>query len=170
MERSTDAKSRRHRARARKVPAPQPLGEGDGARGGLPDDLAPPAHAGTPPAAPAAQARPHRSRGREREMAATASPQASPFDVEAFAKNVARLFEEGGKALAAYLKPREEGRIKSGQAEEISDIVKTLGRVMEYWLSDPQRTFELQTRLGRAYLELWASAGKRLAGQKGAPG
>ncbi|HEY4773766.1 MAG TPA: class I poly(R)-hydroxyalkanoic acid synthase [Xanthobacteraceae bacterium] len=102
-------------------------------------------------------------------MAATASPQASPFDVEAFAKNVARLFEEGGKALAAYLKPREEGRIKSGQAEEISDIVKTLGRVMEYWLSDPQRTFELQTRLGRSYLELWASAVKRLAGQEVAP-
>ena len=33
-------------------------------------------------------------------------------DVEAFAHNLARLIEEGGKALAAYLKPREEGKIK----------------------------------------------------------
>ena len=32
-------------------------------------------------------------------------------DIEAFSRNVARLIEEGGKALAAYLKPREEGKI-----------------------------------------------------------
>ena len=31
-------------------------------------------------------------------------------DVEALSHNIARLIEEGGKALAAYLKPREEGK------------------------------------------------------------
>ena len=31
-------------------------------------------------------------------------------DVEEFARNLARMVEEGGKALAAYLKPREEGQ------------------------------------------------------------
>ena len=31
-------------------------------------------------------------------------------DIEEFAKNLARMVEEGGKALAAYLKPREEGQ------------------------------------------------------------
>src|SRR5947209_2235805 len=30
-------------------------------------------------------------------------------DVEKFSKNIARMVEEAGKALAAYLKPREEG-------------------------------------------------------------
>ena len=30
-------------------------------------------------------------------------------DVEVFARNIARMVEEGGKALAAYLKPREDG-------------------------------------------------------------
>ena len=30
-------------------------------------------------------------------------------DVEAFSKNLARMVENGGKALAAYLRPREEG-------------------------------------------------------------
>ncbi|HEX8828638.1 MAG TPA: class I poly(R)-hydroxyalkanoic acid synthase, partial [Xanthobacteraceae bacterium] len=29
-------------------------------------------------------------------------------DIEAFSRNLARLVEEGGRALAAYLKPREE--------------------------------------------------------------
>ena len=90
-------------------------------------------------------------------------------DIERFSKNIARMVEEGGKALAAYLKPREEGRIKDERAEEITDMVKTLGHVMEYWLSDPQRTFDLQSRLARSYLDLWASTVKRLAGEATPP-
>jgi polyhydroxyalkanoate synthase subunit PhaC len=48
-------------------------------------------------------------------------------------------------------------------------VVKTLGHVAEYWLADPQRTVQLQTRLGKAYLDLWAAAAKRLAGEAAAP-
>jgi len=92
-----------------------------------------------------------------------------PLDVEAFAHNLARLVEEGGRALAAYLKPREEGRPRSELTEEIPEVVKTLGHVAEYWLADPQRAVELQTRLGQAYLDLWASAVKRLAGEDAPP-
>jgi polyhydroxyalkanoate synthase subunit PhaC len=94
---------------------------------------------------------------------------ASSVDIERFSKNIARMVEEGGKALAAYLKPREEGRIKDERAEEITDMVKTLGHVMEYWLSDPQRTFDLQSRLARSYLDLWASTVKRMAGEPTPP-
>jgi polyhydroxyalkanoate synthase len=90
-------------------------------------------------------------------------------DMEAFAKNFGRLVEEGGKALAAYLKPREEGQIKSEMPEELADVVKTLGQVVEYWLRDPQRAFELQTGLAKDYLELWAAATKRLAGEEAPP-
>src|SRR5215475_6616662 len=90
-------------------------------------------------------------------------------DVEAFARNVARLIEEGGKAMAAYLKPREEGQIKSEMPDEIADVVKTLGQVTEYWLSDPQRAVELQTGLARDYLQLWASTAKRMAGEETKP-
>ncbi|HLA20689.1 MAG TPA: class I poly(R)-hydroxyalkanoic acid synthase, partial [Pseudolabrys sp.] len=46
-----------------------------------------------------------------------------------------------------------------------TDVVKTVGQVAEYWLSDPQRAVELQTSLGRAYLDLWAGAVKRMAGE-----
>ena len=89
----------------------------------------------------------------------------APVDYEALGRNLARLVEEGGKALAAYMKPREEGKIKPDLGEDITDIVKTVGQVLEYWLSDPQRTVELQASLGRAYLDLWAGAVKRLAGE-----
>jgi len=87
-------------------------------------------------------------------------------DIEAFSRNVARLIEEGGKALAAYMKPREEGKIKGEVAEDITDAIKSIGRVAEYWMSDPRRAIELQTTLGRAYLDLWAGAVKRMAGEQ----
>ena len=77
-------------------------------------------------------------------------PKPSAVDIEAFSRNVARLIEEGGKALAAYMKPREQGKIKADAGEDIADAVKTIGQVAEYWLSDPQRALELQASLGRA--------------------
>src|SRR5262249_36017618 len=69
-----------------------------------------------------------------------------PIDVEQFSRNIARMIEEGGKALAAYLKPREDGGLKTAAAEDVSDAVKTLARVGEYWFTDPQRAVEIQTR------------------------
>jgi len=90
-------------------------------------------------------------------------------DVEALAHNLARMIEEGGKALAAYMKPREEGKINGEMADDVTDVVKTVGQVAEYWLSDPQRALQLQTGLGRAYLDLWAGAAKRMAGEPADP-
>ncbi|HKA73501.1 MAG TPA: class I poly(R)-hydroxyalkanoic acid synthase [Xanthobacteraceae bacterium] len=98
-------------------------------------------------------------------MRAPSEPtQGAPFDVEAFARNTARMMEEGGRALAAYLKPREEGQVDD-QYAEITDVVKTLGQVADYWLRDPQRALHVQTELGKAYLDLWANAVKRMAGE-----
>ncbi len=97
------------------------------------------------------------------------TPKIGSVEVETFARNIARLVEEGGKALAAYMKPREEGKIKDGTADDITDVVKTVGQVAEYWLSDPQRAIELQASLGRAYLDLWAGAVKRMAGEAAEP-
>src|SRR2546427_1837282 len=78
------------------------------------------------------------------------------------------MIEEGGKALAAYLKPREEGR-HDDQYAEVTDVAKTLGQVGEYWLKDPQRAVELQFALGKSYLDLWANSVKRMAGETTEP-
>ena len=48
-------------------------------------------------------------------------------------------------------------------------MVKTLGQVAEYWLSDPQRAVEVQAGLGKAYLDLWAAATRRMTGEMVAP-
>ena len=73
----------------------------------------------------------------------TEPAKAGNLDIEAFSRNIARLIEEGGKALAAYMKPREEGKIKGELAEDITDAVKSVSRVAEYWMSDPRRALEL---------------------------
>src|SRR6202166_1852292 len=112
--------------------------------------------------------------GRSGDLKApNATPETEPaggtaVDIEVFARNLAGVVEEAGKALAAYLKPREEGRIQ-GEYAEFIDVVKTLGQVGQYWLKDPQRALDLQVNLGRAYLDLWAGAVKRMAGENPEP-
>jgi polyhydroxyalkanoate synthase subunit PhaC len=90
-------------------------------------------------------------------------------DVEVFSRNLARFIEQSGRALAAYMKPRERGRSDREFTDEVTEVVKTLSQVGEYWMADPQRTVELQARLGKAYLDLWAAAARRLAGEDTAP-
>lgn len=102
-------------------------------------------------------------------MRAPAEPsKGGSVDIEEFAKNLARMIEQGGRAMAAYMKPREQGRI-DGEYAEFIDVVKTLGQVGEYWLKDPQRAVELQFELGRSYLDLWSNAARRMAGEPAPP-
>src|SRR5437899_955197 len=86
------------------------------------------------------------------------------IDVEALTTNMGRLIEEGGRAVAAYMRPRENGTRKIDYSDEVADAVRTLGQVAEYWYADPQRTVEMQTRLGTSFLDLFANASRRLAG------
>src|SRR6202047_1027817 len=91
------------------------------------------------------------------------------FDPEAFAMNLARAMESSGQALAAYLKPREAGEVKDKPPSELSEVVKTFTAVAEYWLSDQERSAELQTKIAKAYLDLWGSSVRRLAGEPAPP-
>ena len=88
---------------------------------------------------------------------------------EAFAQNLARVVEEGGKALAAYVRPRETGEAQDAMADQITEVVKTLSRVGEYWMKDPQRTIEAQTRLMNGYMDLWNGTLKRMSGEEVKP-
>ena len=90
------------------------------------------------------------------------------LDMDAFANNLARLVEEGGKALAAYIRPREDGK-KDQMADEVADAVKTIGNVAEYWMADPQRTVEAQSRLMSGYLAVWTAALKKMSGEPAEP-
>jgi polyhydroxyalkanoate synthase len=86
-------------------------------------------------------------------------------DFEELSRNMAALVEEAGKATAAYIRPIEEQRANTGTADKVGDLVKTLGTVAEYWLIDPQKAIEAQTRLGSSFLDLWATTLKRAQGE-----
>ncbi len=90
---------------------------------------------------------------------------ANSFNPEAFALNMARAMESGGKALAAYLQPRQTGEVQAEPSNEMTEIIKTFSTVANYWLSDEKRATELQMKLGRAYLDLWGTAMRRMAGE-----
>ncbi len=91
------------------------------------------------------------------------------FDPEAFALNFARAMESSGQALAAYLKPRDNGEIKDKPPAEVGEVIKTFTTVADYWLSDKDRAADLQMKLGKSYLDLWGSSARRLAGEQAAP-
>jgi polyhydroxyalkanoate synthase subunit PhaC len=91
------------------------------------------------------------------------------FDPEAFALNLARAMESSGQALAAYLKPRESGEVTDRPPSELAEVVKTFTAVAEYWLSDQDRSAELQKKIAKAYLDLWGSSVRRLAGEEAPP-
>ena len=98
----------------------------------------------------------------------TETQPAKTFNAEAFAMNIARAMESSGQALAAYLKPRETGELKDKPPSEVGEVIKTLSVVAEYWLSDKERAADLQTKMGKAYLDLFGSAMRRMAGEQDA--
>src|ERR1700754_321001 len=87
------------------------------------------------------------------------------FDAEAFAMNIARAMESSGQALAAYLKPRQAGEVKDKPPSELAEVIKTFSSVAEYWMSDKDRATDLQHKMGKAYLDLWGSSMRRMAGE-----
>jgi polyhydroxyalkanoate synthase subunit PhaC len=100
----------------------------------------------------------------EREGKATIEPYLVR-DPERFALNMARALEEAGKAAAAWARPRETGEKRDAVAEPYADMVKTLSKLTEYWLTDPSRAIEAQTRLFSSYMMIWANSIRRLSGE-----
>ena len=88
-------------------------------------------------------------------------------NVEALAHNIAYAMEQAGKAFAAYMRPRETGEIKTTIADDIGEMVRSLGHVAEYYMSEPQRAFEAQAALTTQFINLWASTLQRFQGGAG---
>jgi polyhydroxyalkanoate synthase len=86
-------------------------------------------------------------------------------DPEAMAMNVARALENMGKAASAWLAPRESGEIRENAADPMTDMVKTLSKVSEYWISDSRRAFDAQTKLMTSFFGVWMRSMQRMQGE-----
>lgn len=90
-------------------------------------------------------------------------------DPEAFARNMVRLIEQGGRIMSAYAGAGGEDRRDAGSAGSLESVATTLGTLARTWLKEPKRAFSAQAELWRGYMDLWSSAMRRMAGQEAKP-
>ena len=88
---------------------------------------------------------------------------------EKFALNMAHMMEEVGKAAGAWAAARESGEAPAGGSDVATDMVRTLSKLGEYWLGDPQRAFQAQTKLFAGVAGAWANVAQRAANPEAAP-
>ncbi|THV25318.1 class I poly(R)-hydroxyalkanoic acid synthase [Peteryoungia ipomoeae] len=84
-------------------------------------------------------------------------------DPQSLAVNTARALENLGKAASGWLKPRESGEIVDPVSEPMAELTRTMGKVAEYWMSDPKRTLEAQTHLLNGVFGVWSRSLARFA-------
>ena len=142
------------KAPAKRVSAPKPL-------------AAAPVAAVEPPVKPVAPPPPPAEKPTEKSSSAPKGLTTPNF--ERMADNMAKAMAHGGKALAAMVRPVEQGKAKASFSEDIADALKTFGHVAEYWLADPRRTIEAQTSISTNFLGLWANTLRRMAGDEEKP-
>lgn len=90
-------------------------------------------------------------------------------DPEEFARNLVRLFEEGGKAMSGFLQRADAGSGPYSAAAEVSEAAKTLSDVWRQWMTDPAKVAEAQSDLMRSYMELWSATTRRMFGEQVPP-
>ncbi|MGQ0445689.1 MAG: class I poly(R)-hydroxyalkanoic acid synthase, partial [Beijerinckiaceae bacterium] len=95
--------------------------------------------------------------------APNASRETAGPDLERLSYNLARLAEQGARALAAYFNSHETGG-KTDASVELTDAFRSIGRIAEHWLSDPIRALEAQSSLTVQFLGLWAQSLRQMSG------
>ena len=93
----------------------------------------------------------------------------SSNDIEAIARNANALADGFARMSAAYMRPYEmtKGAAPAPQAgppDEVNEMTRTLTRVAEAWMSDPEKALAAQARLSEAYFSLWGSTWSRMRG------
>ncbi len=119
------------------------------------------------PQPPKGQAAAPKIAGQEETRSQNDAPQG--FDVEKLAVNTARLIEEAGKVAAAYIRPRESGEKALAPSNEANDMVKTLGKLAEHWMSDPTRALEAQKTITTNMMALWSNTLQKMNGENPEP-
>ncbi|WP_350334461.1 class I poly(R)-hydroxyalkanoic acid synthase [Coralliovum pocilloporae] len=105
-------------------------------------------------------------------MPDTANDQVTKYlvkDPEQFAQNLTRVMEQVGQTMASYATAENNAAEGSKMADNIAEVVKTFSKVGEYWLSDPQRAIDAQTRLVTQYANLWNTSLRRMIGEPADP-
>lgn len=90
-------------------------------------------------------------------------------NAEELARNLLRLFEQGGNVLTEFIERNDAKMGPYSAATEITEATNTLTDLGRQWLSDPARYAEAQGVLLRSYAELWNNTVRRMFGEDVTP-
>ena len=96
----------------------------------------------------------------------------APFqavNTEELARNLLRLFEQGGNVLTEFIERNDAKMGPYSAATEITEATTTLSDLTRQWLADPARFAEANGTLLRSYGELWTNTLRRMFGETVAP-
>jgi len=88
-----------------------------------------------------------------------------PLNAEELARNLLRLFEQGGNVLAEFIDRNDAKMGPYSAATEINEATNALSELTCQWLSDPARFAEAQGELLQTYGELWNNTVRRMFGE-----
>jgi len=88
------------------------------------------------------------------------SAQAFGFEVhdpQKFAQNMARLVEETGKAVSAFVEPRVTDPTRTLMPDDLTRIMNAFAQVQQAWMVQPLKLMRSQADLWQRYWTLWSS-------------
>jgi len=85
--------------------------------------------------------------------------------VDEFARNMVRLFDQSTKVFSALAERTTNGNGPYSMASEVGEAAKTLGEVARVWVSDPSKLAAAQGELFQSYADLWGRSFRRFLGE-----
>ena len=90
--------------------------------------------------------------------------------MEAFARNMMRLFDQGTKAFSALAeRTNSNGQGPYSMASEAGEAAKSLGEIARHWAAEPAKFATAQTELFASYADLWGRSVRRFLGEEVEP-
>ncbi len=90
--------------------------------------------------------------------------------LDVFARNMVRLFDEGAKVLGTLAeRNRNNGSGSYSMASEAGEATKLLGEIAKHWVSEPAKLAAAQNDLFKDYADLWGRSVRRFLGAEVEP-
>ena len=90
--------------------------------------------------------------------------------MEAFARNMVRLFDQGTKAFSALAeRTNSNGQGPYSMASEAGEAAKSLGEIARHWAAEPAKFATAQSELLASYADLWGRSVRRCLGEEVEP-
>jgi polyhydroxyalkanoate synthase len=90
--------------------------------------------------------------------------------LEALARNMVRLFDQGAKAFSALAeRSGANGQGPYSMASEAGEAAKSLGEIARHWVTEPGKFAAAQGELFKSYADLWGRSFRRFLGEEVEP-